>query len=90
MVKNKAGDGRGMDIDASDTTGGSRDSAQGRDRGGVPRWSKNAYMFALLTGRLLSHGGSELYGRGKGGPGQLYKELERAGLEPRPSLHPTH
>lgn len=44
-------------------------------------------MFVFLIGRFLRYEGLEFYGRGKGGLGQLYKELERVGLEFRSSLY---
>lgn len=54
--------GQGLDKEASDITVGSWDSAYRSRYLHGP--SNNAHIFAFLPGRLLKHGGLELYSRG--------------------------
>lgn len=55
--------GQGLDKEASDTTVGSWDSAC-RSRYLCGPNNNDAHIFAFLPGRLLKHGGLELYSRG--------------------------
>lgn len=55
--------GQGLDKEASDTTVGSWDSAY-RSRYLCGPNNNDAHIFAFLPGRLLKHGGLELYSRG--------------------------